>query len=137
MSLRCLLLKKRVYLLLLVVMFLVLITSNVSCASVGRGSVAKLVAWEDESPIEGARVRVDELGFELYTDFMGWAVFQGIPVGDYHLFVDFDCDGVWDTEDEFFSVVDGQVTQLYNYYALPTPPMHWHMSCVFLGVLFW
>jgi len=107
-------------LILLILLILVLFFMNNANAETGKGSVAKRVTWSDDTPIEGALVHIDEGGiYDQETDFQGWVVWHNLDAGSYHLSVDIDDDGTWETTGEPFDITDGQVTTLYNSYEPP------------------
>jgi hypothetical protein len=77
----------------------------------GKGEIYKSVFWENEQPIEHAKVGLDEDGdgtvdAVTFTNVDGIAHFQLLPYGTYYIYVDIDNDGIWETIAEEV-IVDG------------------------------
>jgi len=109
--------KKKIILLLLFVLIVILGKGVYACA--GNGGIGKACFYDDETPINGAKVQVNELAICGYTAANGWVYFYDIPAGTYHLNVDVDNDGVWDVENEEITVVSGETATLINWFPLP------------------
>jgi len=108
---------------LLMLVILVLTSGVVVSVPLGKGCIIKYV-YLDDVPLEGAYVELRE-GFGgskclpgEYTGPDGSVSFCDLEYGIYYLFVDWDNDGVWDTENEMV-VLDSDNEEVYNYYYPP------------------
>ena len=108
---------------LLMLVILVLTSGVVVSVPLGKGCIIKYV-YLDDVPLEGAWVELHGGVGGLkcypgqYTGSDGAASFCDLEYGTYYLFVDYDNDGIWDTEDEMV-VLDSDNEEVYNYYYSP------------------
>lgn len=99
----------------------VFLCSGVSIAvPFGNGCIVKYV-YLDGEPFEGAYVKLvagDRCIWDGYTSVNGVFSVCELEYGTYYIWVDWNNDGIWDTENELV-VLDSQEEIVYNYYDSP------------------
>ena len=107
---------------MLMLVLLVLFNGVVISTPMGKGCIIKYVFYDDV-PFEGAYVELCPGVGKVacchgYTGPDGSVSFCEKEYGTYYLYVDWDNDGVWDTEAEPV-VLDQDSVEVYNYYYPP------------------
>lgn len=104
----------------LILIIIVLISGVVVSVPLGKGCIIKHVTL-DGDPLEGAYVALGQR-CHGYTDQDGEISFCNLPYGTYYLYVDYDNDGVWDTDGEEV-LLDQATVHVYNDYLTPKNSM--------------
>lgn len=112
--------KLRISIMLLISMIIIL--PSISGLYMGKGELCKGVFWEDGTPISGATVALDRDGDGIIdlsrtTSESGLACFSCLAYGTYYIYIDFEDDGIWETEAEV-AILNAPLVAVTNNYPL-------------------